>query len=375
MKAIGIIFSNSHELNLQELTFDRTMAAVPFAGRFRMIDLVLSGMSNSGINKVAVIAERNYHSLVTHIGAGKEWDLVRKNSGLTVFTPFGSVEHKGVTSNRIEALAGMLEYLEKAKEELVVITDSNAIGKFAYDEMIEYHLSRKADITAAYRPLDKCKEGRVSRKLPKEIFMDDEDRIVKIVKGMKREGNRNSLLHIWIIGREKLISLIREGIASDYHSFSTELIANHLQSSYVLGYEYKGFYGKLDSIADYLKYNLAFLDAANMKEVFGDPKRPIYTHVKDSPPTSYGPNAVVKNSLIASGCIIDGTVENSMLFRGVHVKKGAVVRDSILMAETFVSSGADLSYLVTDKRVLISENRHLAGAESLPFYIARNTRV
>ncbi len=375
MKAMGIIFSNSHELNLQELTSDRAMAAVPLAGRFRLVDLALSGMSNSGISKVAVIAERNYHSLVNHIGAGKEWDMVRKNSGLSVFTPFGHAEHTGINASRIEALGGMLEYLQKSKEEIVVLCDSDGVANYEFDDMIEQHLSLGADITTAYRYSQGACNELLIRKLPKELTVDDKGRVEKIGRGLSKDPKKKMLMHVWIIGRERLISLIREGLTSGYHSFSCELIASHLEDLYVMGYEFKGFYGKLGSVADYLKCNLDFLNESNRKEVFGNPKRPIYTKVKDSPPTSYGSNSVVKNSLIASGCIIDGTVENSVLFRGAHVKKGAIVRNSVLMAETFVSSGADISYVVTDKRVLITENRVLAGVEHLPFYIRRNTRV
>jgi len=375
MKAMGIVFSNSHEINLPELTSDRAIASVPFAGRFRLIDMVLSGMANAQINKVAVIAERNYHSLVKHIGAGKAWDLVRKNSGLTVFTPFGSVGQTRMSSCRIEALECLLSYLKESSEKSVVISDSDIIANIHFDEIIDYHNKNGADVTAAYRHLPIGTKQPFARKLPKELSVSDEGRITKICRGMRCDWPKNILMNVWVIERELLISLIQEGVTNGYRSFSADLLAAHTADLRIMGYRYQGFYGELTSLAAYLQHNLAFLDRKNLQEVFGDEQRPVYTHVKDSPPTVYGQNSKVVNSLIASGCVIKGCVENSVLFRGVEVAEGAVVCNSVLMSDSFIAGGAELNYIVADKGATVRESRKIAGAPDLPFLLPRNAKI
>ncbi|MDD2220739.1 MAG: glucose-1-phosphate adenylyltransferase subunit GlgD [Clostridia bacterium] len=375
MKAMGIVFSNSHEVNLPELTSDRSIAAVPFAGRFRLIDMVLSGMANAEIYKVAVIAERNYHSLVKHIGAGKDWDLVRKNSGLTVFTPFGSVGQTRMSSCRIEALECLLSYLKESAEKLVVISDSDIVGNIRYDAIIDFHVKNKADVTAAYRYLPIGNKQPFARKLPKELSVTNEGRITKICRGMRSDWPKNILMNIWVIDRELLISLIKEGITNGYRSFSADLLAAHTDDLRLMAYRHEGFYGEMTSLAAYLQHNLAFLNQDNLREVFGDEHRPVYTHVKDSPPTVYGQNSRVVNSLIASGCVIKGCVENSVLFRGVEIAEGAVVRNSVLMSDSFIAGGAELDYIVADKGATVREGRKIAGVPELPFLLPRNAKI
>lgn len=367
MKTLGIVFSNLHDKNIPELTAQRTLASVPFGGRYRLIDFVLSSMVNSGIEKVGIITKSNYQSLMDHVGSGKHWDLARKNGGLMVLPPFGAAGATALYSNRLEALQGIMSFLRKSKEDYVVMSDCDNVANVNYDDIVASHVSRHADITMIYR--EKNISGTVKSRGIIELGADE--RVTKFYLTDKATGENIVYTNMMVIGREFLIHLLEQSAANGQTSFSRDILARQTGTLRIYGYRFDGYFASIDSVPNYFKHSLEMLDKSNRDSLFIK-SSPIFTKNRDSAPTIYSGDAIVSNSLIADGCRIEGTVTDSILFRGVHVAKGAVITHSILMQDAVVSHAAELAYVISDKNAVIREKRRLYGCEELPFYINKN---
>ena len=369
VSAIGIIFSNLHEENVPELVRRRTMASVPYGGRYRIIDFVLSNMVNSGITTVGLMTSNNYRSLIDHIGSGKDWDLARKDGGLVLLPPFS--ENMEVYDNtRMEAISSLTGFLGRRNEKYVVLYDCDSVAKFDINAIIEFHESKDADITIVTR------KGLVEKTHDYLLVEADESgRIIdakKVDRG-ETKGEATVSVGIMVFNRKFLLNLVNDSIAHGSRSFSKDVIMKQIDNLRIYSYDFKGYYAGIDSVATYFKHNMELLDKKVRDELFSG--RDIYTKVRDSAPSKYGENAQVKNSLISDGCEIEGVVENSILFRGVRVGKGAVVRNSIVMQDSVVSDGASINCVITDKNVVITSNRHLSGCEALPYIIQKGKHL
>ncbi len=367
--AIGVIFSNMNEENIPELVRRRTMASVPFGGRYRLIDFPLSNMVNSGITTVGVMTNNNYRSLIDHLGSGKDWDLARKDGGLILLPPYNDDNEKLYTT-RLEALCGLTGFLSRRLEEYVVLCDCDGVAKIDIADIIAYHEEKSADITmVAYY-------GEVQNNAPNILLEADENGRVTDAKAISKAGKKikgNLSVNIMVLKRQYLLALVEDAINHGYTSFSKDIIVKQFNSLRIFRYDFKGFYGGIDSMQAYYKYNMKLLDKEVRDELFGG--RDIYTKVRDSAPSKYGKDAVVANSLISDGCEIEGVVENSILFRGVKVEKGAVVRNSIVMQDSIISTNAALDCVITDKNVVVSPKRKLAGCDQLPYFIQKGTML
>ena len=372
MSALGIIFSNIHDQIVPELTRGRTMASIPFGGRYRLIDFVLSPMVGAGMETIGVITKTNYQSLMNHVGRGRDWDLDRKSGGLMVLPPFGHTENNALYNNRLEALKGVLGIMRKSHEKYVVMSDCDIIANFDLAAAMKDHEESGADITMVYK---KTILNGESRRMNKIMQLDENNRVIDLAVYQGGQGEVNLGMDVLIIDRTKLISIVEDAIAHGYSSMSREIMAPNLDRMYIRGYEHKGYYCFIDSIESYMQGNLDLLDREVRKELFDCEDRPIFTKVKDSPPTKYGANAEVKNSMIADGCTIEGTVENSILFRGVKVGRGAVVRNSVLMQDVMAGENSELNYVVADKRVVVKDGRKLSGYITHPFFINKDSLI
>ncbi|MBR2323918.1 MAG: glucose-1-phosphate adenylyltransferase subunit GlgD [Clostridia bacterium] len=370
MKPLGLVFSNINDANIPELTSVRTMGSVPYGGRYRLIDFVLSNMVNSGISKIGVVTKNNYQSLMDHLGSGKEYDLARKEGGLMLLPPFGIANlNETLYTFRMDMLRGAFNFLSKSKEENVVLSDCDVVMNLKYDEVVKYHEDNMADLTMVYRKSNlKVDESRRVTK----IDVDDKGMVVGISSKIHTEGQINQYLKVLVIKRELLIKLVNEAISRGKSSFETDVLLPAINTLKVCAYEYDGYFACIDSLQNYFRYSLDLLDKENRELLFGDADRQIYTKVKDSPPTRYGKGARVSNSLIADGCVIEGTVENCILFRGTKVGKCAVIKNCVLMQDTIVGDNADLNCCITDKNVIIRDKVNLSGHYSLPFYISKS---
>ena len=367
--AVGIIFSNMHEENVPELVRKRTIASIPFGGRYRIIDFQLSNMVNSGITTVGLVTNNNYRSLIDHLGSGKDWDLARKDGGIILLPPFSEKSGKLYT-NRLEALSSMTSFLNKRQEEYVVLTDCDSVAKFDISDVIAYHESKNADITLVTR------YGEIERKNDYMLVNANEDGRVDEIKIAPHVENGEKVefyVNLMVVNRQFLLNIVEDSLTHGYKSFTRDVIAKQLNSLKIYRYLFNGYYAGIDSMAAYYKRNMELLNKEVRDELFGD--RDIYTKVRDSAPSKYGSEAVVKNSLISDGCEIEGTVENSILFRGVKVEKGAVVRNSIIMQDNIICANSTLNCVITDKNVVVGNRRTLSGCDELPFFVQKGTRL
>lgn len=369
MKALAIIFSNIHNETIDELTRKRTTASIPFGGRYRLIDFTLSNLVHAGVDNVGILAQKNYQSLMDHLGSGKPWDLSRKNGGLVIFPPFSGDFNTSLYTSRLQALISIKGFIENQTADLVVLSDCDSANLIDYQDVFKFHLEKGADITALYYHNNGDLEDHMN------FILDKNNRIIDASLKGKNKAKNNSCLNIFVLSRRLLQGLLEEAIAKGFKSFHRDLVFNNIKSLKIYGYKYQGVYLHVNSMENYFKHNMDLLNPAIRNQLFGDPNLRIYTKVRDSAPTRYGFNAKVENSFIADGCEIEGTVINSILFRGVKVGRGTTIKNAILMQDTIIGDNVKLNYVITDKNVTIRSRNSLAGCEKIPYYLSKNTMV
>lgn len=374
--ALGIIFPNTYDSLVPELVGKRLMASIPFAGRYRMIDFVLSSMVNSGIGNVAIAVRQNYLSLMDHLGSGREWDLTRKNGGLNIMPPFAENGVK-VYTGRVEAMANLLEHLRRQKEKYVVMSDSNIAVNFDFKALMDEHASNGADITMVYAN-EEIPEGLLKPRLATEgmyytLNVDENKRVRKIYINSREPGVQKLSMNIYIMERELLLKLFEIAFARGYSYFERDILAPHLDKIHVQAYEFKGYKARICDMQSYFNENMKLLDEKNLDGLFEG--NPIYTKIRDDNPTRYINGSKVKNIMAADGCVIEGEVENCVLFRGVKIKKGAVVKNCVLMQDTVVEEGVRAEYVISDKNVKMTVGKEVRGAKTFPVYIAKHQIV
>lgn len=369
--ALGIIFPNSYDSWVPELVNVRLMASIPFASRYRLIDFILSSMTNCDISNVSIMVNNNYHSLMDHLASGREWDLVRKNGGLNIFPPFAEKDAKPYVG-RVGALAGILNFLKGQREEYVFITDTNIAVNFDFKAMLHEHIESGADVTIAYNEQE-LPESIVKDASPNKGFyytLDVEDgRVTKIYVNSKENGVQNFSMNIYVLKREFLIDLIDEAFIHGHQYFERDILLPRLNQLNVHAYKCGGYIARISSLKSYFDENMKLLDEYNLNALFAGP--PIYTKLHGGNPTRYVEGAKVQDVMAADGCIIEGEVENSVLFRSVKIAKGAKVKNCVLMQGTVVEAGAVIENLVTDKNVTISAGKEMKGTDTFPVYISK----
>lgn len=377
MKAAGLIFSNVHDASIPELTKPRAMASIPFGGRYRLIDFTLSNMVNSDITTVGLITHDNYSSLLDHIGTGKDWDLARRSGGIRILPPFitGSTRGDRLYNTRLEALIGVKNFVQNCGADHVVISDCNMICNIDFTDAIDAHIDNNADVTIITKLVNTEELRFPLDRYIKLVDFNDNGEIVDYVSYDKQQGELHIDTNMMIIKRSYLLNLIDEADARGYTSFSKDVILRHLGEHRFFAYVYDGYFNYIDSMQKYFFCNMKMLDPTKRNLVFRVKDRPIYTKVRNSAPTRYTEDAKVSNSIIADGCVIEGVVENSILFRGVRVGKGTVIKNSILLQNTYTGDDVYLNCVVTDKDVTIKDGKMLSGHETLPFYIGKGTTV
>lgn len=377
MSVAGIIFSNIHDSNIADLTRLRTMASVPFGCHYRLIDFTLSNMVNSGITNVYVITHYNYHSLMDHIGSGKDWDLARARGGIKILPPFISAFANNVNvlyKTRLEALKSINHAISNIKDDYVVLSDCDVICNIDLNEIISDHINSGADMTIAVKRMYLTPDSaRINI-----IYKTDENGTIHDVESYPAnfEGEADVSLNIVVMSRRYLQTMVLDAIAHDYVSMNRDIIARNVRHSYFRVYRYDGYFAVISSMQDYFKHSMELIsDASVRRELFGVKNRPIYTKIRNSAPTRYIGDASVRNSLVADGCVIEGRVENSMLFRGVRIGKNTTVKNSILFQDTYTGENVSLNCVLTDKDVVIRDNVNLSGHTSMPIYVEKGRMI
>ena len=366
---MGIIIAGKDKI--PPITDIRSSVALPIAGRYRVIDFILSNMSNAGIVNVGVAIEENYNSLMDHIRSGKPWDLDRKKQGLNILPP--KIEAtSGRGRGNLGVLYGIKDYIRRSHQTYVILSMGACVFNIDFKKVIKAHIETQADITMIYKNMSGVEEKELSRFTLLDI--DKEGRVQDIEVQPFYPKATNAGLDIFVMEKALLESIIDECYARGDYDFVKDAIAKKMDGLRIYGYEHKGYADKIDSMKSYYRNNMLFLEEDMRKELF-NPKAPIYTKTKDQTPAKYGEEAVVSNCFVSDGCVIEGVCENSILSRGVKIKKGAIVRNSIIMQDSVIESGAELDHVVFDKEVHITSGRKLIGQESYPLAIAKGTLI
>jgi len=363
---LGLVFANMHDAAVPELTKARTMGSVMFGGRYRLIDFPLSNFANSGIPEVGVITKSNYQSLLDHIGSGREWDLARKNGGLHLLPPFSHVG-SGIYRGRLEALDGIWNFVEHSSADYVVMSDCDVATTIDFRPVVKSHIKSGADITAVYANYIMGGDEKIYSTI---IEVDEENRVTDVLLNPHMSGEVKLSLNMFVVSKSFLRKIVRESVSRSLFSFEKDILQGKKNEYKIVGYQHKGYFSKISSMSHYYEANMELLNFENRTNLFLK-NLPIYTKVKDNGPVKFGVKANVKNSLIADGCIIDGNVENSILFRGVKVGKGSTVKNCILMQDTQIDINCIIDSVITDKKVIIGNERILMGSKTYPVYIGK----
>lgn len=365
----GIVFANVHDDLINELTAVRNMASIPFGSRYRLIDFSISNLVNAGISRVAVMTQTNYRSLMDHLGNGKAWDLDRKTNGLYILPPF-NVAGAGYSVGHIDSLNGSIDFIKNSPMEYAVLCDADVVSNIDLKKVFKAHKESGADITFCYKhgALPQSHRDIMSFNFDKDNYITD------ILIENDAGAEADFCLDIIIISKDLLVQLATDAYARGGTSLSRDVFQRCTGKYKMFGYEIKNYAAVMDSPQSFVKANHDLLDFDVRCDLF-NPERPVYTKPHDSMPTRYGPDSKVENSLVADGCIIEGEVRNSILFRNVHIKKGTVIENCILMQDTVVEENAHVKHVTTDKDVTITSDRKLCGSPDFNLFIRKGAKV
>ena len=368
----GIIFAYRSNPDLRELTQNRNTCSIPYGGRYRIIDFMLSNMVNAGMTDVGLIVHTNYQSLLDHVGSGKDWDLARRGGGVQILPPYITAFSNSANflyNTRLEALKSINSFISNCKEDYVILSDCDVICNLDLSALLEEHIRSGADATFIVKRSYLTKE----MKAPTVVMESNEDgRLIGVEEySGNKSGYADVSLNIWVTQRRFLEDIVLDATAHGYDDFTNDVIKRNLSAYTFKVYPCSDYFAAIHSLTDYYMCSMDLLDAEVRRQLFDVKARPIYTKVRNSPPTVYSREGIVKNSLIADGCLIEGTVENSILFRGVKVAKGAVVKNCILMQDTEIGKSTEISNIITDKNVKIGDELCISSAEGSPLYISK----
>lgn len=368
---MGIIDLFEVEDNIKELTYHRPIASIPIAGRYRMIDFALSNLVNAGVQNIGIFTQHKYRSLLDHLGTGKAWDLDRKNDGMFIMTPVYNNLSMGIVSGDIENFKNHIDYIHLSRQNNIIFTGSNMICNLNYGDAIRHHEESGADITIIYKNADNCKEDFLCCST---LDIDESGRITGVGINDGKEDVRNISMEMFIMKKSLFLDIVNDCIATGKSSYFREAVYKNLDKLKIYGYRFEGYLACINSIQSYYKTNMQLLDLNISRELFFK-NGLIYTKIKDEPPARYLENAKVTNSLIANGCIIDGEVENSIIFRSVKVRKGAVIRNSIVMQSCIIEENVLLKCVILDKGVRITKDKQIKGDETYPLVIEKKAII
>lgn len=364
----GIVFSNMHDSKIPELTQLRSYGSVPFGGRYRLVDFVLSNMVNAQIDRIGIVTKHNFKSLMDHLGSGRDWDLARKGGGIILLPPFAQAG-SGIYRNRLEALIGISDFVTHSQSAYFVMSDCDYLFNIDYTAAVNAHIASGADITCI------CKQMPLSAQQAQDCvtFQQSDGRITAVRCDPGEAGEYLCGLNGYIVSKQFLVSLIEHCRGRGYHGFEESVLQGGVDQIRLGVYEVNGSVIRVGSLEQYYAANMALLDRDLRAELFDD--HPVFTKVHDEMPTKYGLDAVAADCLIADGCLMDGYCTRSVVFRSVVIEKGAKVQNCILMQGTRVCAGADISGVITDKNVVISEYTHLVGCAGNPLFVGKGKVV
>ena len=369
MRAIGLILAGGSSARMKELSKNRATAALPIAGGYRSIDFVLSSMSSSRINKVGVITQYNSKSLTQHLNSSKWWDFGRKKCGLFVLTPTQTHDNSYWYRGTADAIAQNIDFLKSSHEPYVIIASGDCVYKMDMNKLLEYHIEKKADITVV------CREMEAGTNVERfgTIRMNEESRIEEFEEKPLQAKTNTISCGIYVVRRRLLIEMIEKCAEEDRYDFVRDILIRYKDLKRIYGYKIKDYWRNIASVDDYYSTNMDFLKADVRKHFLHD-YPDIYSKVQDLPPAKYNAGANVKNSLVASGCIINGTVENSVLFKKVFVGNNCVIRNSIILNDVYLGDNTCIENCIVESRDTIRANSRYVGEDGVKVVIEKNER-
>lgn len=370
MKSLGIIFSNIYDSTLGELTNHRTVASLPFGGRYRQVDFALSNMSNSGIHNVGIITKHNYRSLMDHLGNLGAWDLNRKNEGVMFLPPFADGNMASVYKGKLEALYSAVHFIDNPIYGCVVICDSTVLCNIDYREVIKQHVATESDVTVVVSPKNS------DMACPLAIRADAKGCVKDVRVNTRASDGELMGMGMFVVTRALLVDIVRDAYSRGYTHFERDFIQRGFNNKAIKigAYCFRGVVLRNSDIVSYYKNNLALLDK-DIRDGLFLKDAPIYTKVRDEAPTYYAEGSGARGCMIADGCIIRGEACNSIIFRDVSIERGASVKNSIIMQGCRIASGAMLECVILDKNVTVSEGACLRGTVEHPIIVKKGETV
>ncbi len=358
----GIIFAYSKCEKLKTLVEHRVSDSIPYAARYRMIDFMISNMVNAGVTDVGIILQDKYQSMLDHIGSGKDWDLSRRHGGLRLLPATPKNDPSRAFRGNMEALTSIESYVQRIRQDYVVLANGSLICNMPMGDVLQEHIRSGADITCVCTP--HCNMEKKTT-----YMLDEKKNITDVINGSMLAGGYEAL-DVYVLSKKLLLELVMECDAHNEYSFRNAVLIGMKDRLNLHAFVFDGYAARIDSVSEYYQRSMELLDSSVRADLFMK-DRPIRTKDRSDASTYYGPESQCTNSLIADGCIIEGEVRDSIIFRGVHVEKGAKVIGCILMQDTVIHVGATLKYAIADKNVTVNEYRMLMGHSNYPLAISK----
>ena len=369
MRAIGIILAGGNNRKMRELSQKRAIGAMPVAGSYRSIDFALSNMTNSHIQRVGVLTQYNARSLNAHLSSSKWWDFGRKQGGLFLFTPAVTAENSSWYRGTADAIYQNLSFLKNSHEPYVVITSGDCVYKMDYNKVLEYHISKKADVTVV------CKDmpGDVDVTRFGMVKTNADGRIVEFEEKPMVADSHTISCGIYVVRRRQLIELIEKAAQEGRNDFVKDILIRYKNLKRIYGYKIDSYWSNISTVESYYKTNMDFLKP-EIRNYFFKQEPGIKTKIDDLPPAKYNPGAVVKNSLISSGCIVNGVVENSVLFKDVFVGNNCVIKNSVILNDVYLGDNTHIENCIVESRDTIRANSYYSGEGEVKIVVEKNER-
>lgn len=369
MKAIGIILAGGNSNRMKELSKKRAISAMPIGGSFRCIDFALSNMSNSHVQTVAVLTQYNARSLNEHLSSSKWWDFGRKQGGLYLFTPTVTAENSDWYRGTADAMYQNIDFLKRRHEPYVIISSGDLVYKMDFNELLDYHIDKKADITVVCK--DMPAQADVSRY--GVIRMNEDFRIIDFEEKPLLAQSNTVSAGVYVIRRRQLIEILEKSAEENRFDFVSDILVRYRNVKRIYGYKLKTYWSNIASVDDYYRTNMDFL-RPDVRNYFFRQEPKIYSKVDDLPPAKYNPGSDISNSLISSGCIINGKVENSILFKQVFIGKNCVIKNSIILNDAYIGDNTHIENCIVESRGTLKPNTYYSSDDGIRIVSENNER-
>ncbi|SFG18705.1 glucose-1-phosphate adenylyltransferase [Lachnospiraceae bacterium C7] len=369
MKTIGIILAGGNNKRMRELTAHRATSAMPVGGNYRSIDFALSNMSNSHIQTVAILTQYNARSLNEHLSSSKWWNFGRKQGGMYLFTPTITSENADWYRGTADSMYQNIDFLKKRHEPYVIIANGDCVYKMDYNKILDYHIAKKADITVV------CKDMPMDYDVRRfgVVKMNEESRIIDFEEKPLVATSRTVSTGIYVVRRRQLIEMLERAAEENRYDFVTDILIRYKNVKKIYGYKFNDYWSNIASVDDYYRTNMDFLKRDVRQYFFRDDPK-IYSKVDDLPPAKYNTGSEVSNSLIASGCIINSKVENSILFKKVFIGKNCVIKNSIILNDAYIGDNTHVENCIVESRGTLKANTYYCGEDEVKIVSEQNER-